>query len=226
VTEQTVFTKAKKELECNKKMSIVDFNFKDVDRFATFYQIAKALNKQLVISFKHACFLEQYHQDEKLNTPDSTNEQINILLPKRNTGTYNLTEDYRDKYVKKRLDYSNIITAEDIRQHPSKYMVVLNYWYFNTMVDLKPYNGIYIHSLSEPFNEEMEISFARMKNWLDHFNLRFVQSHCSGHINGEDLKTILTQIQPKKLFPIHTEHPTKFKCLNMDTIMVEEGKTY
>ncbi|MDG6218067.1 MAG: MBL fold metallo-hydrolase [Candidatus Thermoplasmatota archaeon] len=226
VTEQTVYRKSKKVLAKNRNISIVDFNFKDVDRFSTFYRIAKELDKQLVISFKHACFLEQYHQAEELRTPHSTDDRINILLPKRNTGTYDINEDYRDKFIRKRLHYPNIITAEEIRKHPSKYMIVLNYWYFNAMVDLKPYQGTYVHSLSEPFNEEMEISYERMKNWLDNFDINLVQSHCSGHINGEDLKTMLTQINPKKVFPIHTIHPQQFQTLDLKTIMIEEGKTY
>ena len=225
-SEGTVYKTAKKKLENNTHMSIVDFNFKDVDRFTTFYQIAKELDKQLVISFKHACFLEQYHQDKKLKTPDSKDDQINILLPKRKTGTYDFKEDYKDKFIKKRLNYPNIVTAEEIKKNPSKYMVVLNYWYFNEMIDLKPYQGIYVHSLSEPFNEEMEISYERMKNWLNHFNLHLVQSHCSGHINGEDLRSVLSLIHPKKVFPVHTEHPENFTSLDMKTVMIKEGKTY
>jgi ribonuclease J len=226
ITENSVYDTSKKSLASNSKMSIVDFNFKDVDRFTTFYRIAKQLDKQLVISFKHACFLEQYFKDKKLNVPNSTDDFINILLPKRNTGTYNYKEDYRDSFIKKRLNYPNIISAEEIRKNPSKYIVVLNFWYFNTMVDLKPYNGMYIHSLSEPFNEEMEISNDRMMNWLNHFNLNLIQSHCSGHINGEDLKTILKKMKPKKLFPIHTVHPQHFASLNLNTVLINEGKTY
>lgn len=225
-SEENVYRRSKQALCTNKKMSIVDFNFKDVDRFTTFYQIAKDLGKQLVISFKHACFLEQYHKDKKLKTPDSKDEHINILLPKRNTGTYDMKEDYRDKFIKKRLHYPNILCAEDIRRNPSNYIVVLNFWYFNTMIDLKPYDGMYIHSLSEPFNEEMEISYERMQNWLHHFNLNLIQSHCSGHINGEDLKRILTQICPKHLFPVHTEHPEQFTDLGLNTVLIREGKTY
>ena len=36
-----------------------------------------------------------------------------------------------DKYIRKRLSYPNIITAEEINKDPSKYMVVLNFWYFD-----------------------------------------------------------------------------------------------
>lgn len=224
-SEQKVYEDSIKEISKNKKLSIVDFNFKDVDRFTTFYKMAKYLNKKLVISFKHACFLERYHKDKKLKTPDSRDGQILILKPKRLTGTY-IDEDYTEWYIKKRLNYKNIILAEDIVKNPSKYMVVLNFYYFNMLVDLKPNNSTYIHSLSEPFNEEMEISYERMHNWLDHFNIKFVQSHCSGHICGSDLYRLIETINPKEVFPIHTEHPDLFKKLDMKTQIVEDKKVY
>lgn len=224
-SEEKIYRESKSEISNNKKLTIVDFNFKDVDRFRTFYKMAKDLDKKLVISFKHACFLEKYHMDKKLRVPDSKDEQILLLKPKRLTGTY-IDEDYTDWYIKKRMNYPNIIIAEDIAKNPSRYMVVLNFYYFNMLVDLKPYNGTYVHSLSEPFNEEMEISYERMHNWLKHFDTRFVQSHCSGHINGSDLYELIETVKPKIVFPIHTEHPEMFKKLSMQTNLVEEGELY
>ena len=224
-SEEKVYQKSKNELKGCKKLSVIDFNFKDIDRFRTFYRISKELGKKLVISFKHACFLERYCEDPKLQAPNSTDENILLLKPKRLTGTY-IDEDYTEKYIRDRLDYPNVITAEEITKKPAKYMVVLNFWYFNTLIDLKPNGGLYIHSLSEPFNEEMQISFDRMMNWLNFFNLRFVQAHCSGHINGVDLKELITTINPRELYPIHTEHPGIFRKLDVKTRMVREGKVY
>jgi ribonuclease J len=224
-SEQKIYRDSKRKIQRSNTFSIVDFNFKDVDRFTTFYKIAKDLGKILVINFKHACFLEQYYQDKKLQMPPVTDKQIALLKPKRLTGTY-IDEDYTDSYIKKRLQYQNIITAADITKNPSKYIVILNFWYFSDLVDLKPKNGLYIHSLSEPFNEEMEISYDRMMNWLRHFEITFFQSHCSGHINGDDLKELITTVKPKNLYPIHTQHPELFRKLPIKTIMVREGKTY
>jgi ribonuclease J len=224
-SEKKVLNKSKSKLEQNKKLSVVDFNFKDIDRFTTFYNISKDLGKKFIISFKHACFLERYHKDPKIQSPDSRDKNIFILKPKRLSGTY-CDEDYTDWYIKKRLNYPNIITAEDIRKKPSDYIVVLNFWYFNQFVDLKPNGGIYIHSLSEPFNEEMEISYERMINWVQFFNMDFIQSHCSGHINGADLKKVIKTIKPKQLFPIHTEKPHLFSKIGFKTQIVIEGKTY
>ncbi|MDH7517100.1 MAG: MBL fold metallo-hydrolase [Candidatus Thermoplasmatota archaeon] len=224
-SEQKVYQKSKEELMNCKKLSIVDFNFKDVDRFTTFYRVAKDLGKKLVISFKHACFLERYHKDEKLKAPDSKDENILLLKPKRLTGTY-IDEDYTDQYIRCRLNYPNVVTAEDITKKPASYMVALNFYYFNMLVDLKPYGGVYVHSLSEPFNEEMEISYERMMNWLKFFDLRFVQSHCSGHINGSDLRYLIKTVKPGVLYPIHTTHPGMFRKLGIKTRLVKEGKTY
>jgi len=224
-SEKKVYNESKKHITNCKNLSIVDFNFKDVDRFTTFYKIAKELGKKLVISFKHACFLERYHKDKKLKTPNSTDENIFLLKPKRKTGTYN-DEDYSEKYIKKRLEYPNILTSSEIKQKLSNYIVVLNFWDLTNLVDIKPKNSIYIHSLSEPFNEEMEISYERMRNWLNHFDLKFIQSHCSGHINGTDLKELIQTINPKIIYPIHTEHPEMFKNFSTKVEIVKEGKMY
>jgi ribonuclease J len=223
-SESKVYEDAKREIVKTEGITIADFNFKDVDRFRTFYQIALETEKKIVISFKHACFLERYYEDKHLNVPNSTGENIFLLKPKRRTGTYS-EEDYTDDYIENRLHYPNILVAEDIAKQPKDYMTVLNYWYFNTIVDLQPKQGLYVHSLSEPFNEEMELSYDRMQNWLEYFNLRFFQAHCSGHICGSELKQILTTINPKTLFPIHTEHPQLFTDL-IQTNIVEHGNTY
>ena len=224
-SEPKVYADSKKEILKNQKLTIVDFNFKDVDRFKTFYQIAKETNKKLVINFKHACYLDQYCNDKKLGVPNCAGENIFLFKPKRMTGTY-VESDYSEKYIKERINMKNVITAEDIVKKPNDYIIVLNFWYFNTLVDLKPENGLYIHSLSEPFNEEMEVSYDRMTNWLDHFKVNLVQSHCSGHINGVDMKELIKIVNPKTIYPIHTEYPGKFRSLSMKTKMVKEGKNY
>ena len=225
-SEEKVYAEAKRGLENAKGLRVVDFNFKDVDRFRTFYRISRELDKFLVISFKHACFLERYHKDEKLGVPDSRGEGILLLKPKMRTGTYADYDYISEPYIKSRLNYPNIITAEEISKNPEDYIVVLNYWYFTTLIDLKPEKGIYIHSLSEPFNEEMEISFERMMEWLRLFNLRYVHAHCSGHAYGEDIINMIREIKPKKIFPIHTENPEGFKVLDGEIVMVKEGERY
>jgi ribonuclease J len=234
-TERTVYNTAKSIIKNTKKLAIVDFNFKDVTRFRTFYKIAQELKRKIVISFKHACFLDKYSLDKKLNVPNSRDKDIRILKPKLGTGTYNDEEDYCGyKFIRSRLDYGNIITAEEIKEKQEDYMVVLNFYYFNNLIDLRPEEkSSYIHSLSEPFNEEMEISYERMKNWLDYFHLNLYQAHCSGHAPASDLKQLIEGIKPRTLFPIHTEHPELFQRVlggaskrSIKIIRTEQEKKY
>jgi ribonuclease J len=222
-TENDVYERGKKILD-SKGLSILDFNFKDVDRFKTFFKIAKELDKKMVISFKHACYLDQYSTDEKLNVPHCCgDENILIFKPKIGTGTYD-DGDYTDGYIKCRLHNPNVVKADELDKDC---MIVLNFWYFNTLVDLKPEKGsLYMHSLSEPFDEEMEFSFKRMMNWLNYFGLNFVQNHCSGHATGLDIKEMVKEINPKVLFPIHTEFPGVFRKFGIKNRIVKYGKEY
>jgi len=227
-TEQGVYEKSKGIVDGTKNLVIADFNFKDVDRFRTFYRIANETGRKLAINFKHACFLERYAKDGQLGTPGSDDEHIVLLKPKLGTGAYNDDEDYSGyKFIKCRLDHGNIVTAEEIRERQQDYMVVLNFWYFNNLVDLRPAEGSsYIHSLSEPFNEEMEISFERMMHWLDYFGLGFHQAHCSGHASGANLEKLINEINPGRIYPIHTEHPEIFQKNFSNAVAVKAGEEY
>jgi ribonuclease J len=93
---------------------------------------------------------------------------------------------------------------------------------------MKPPPGpLYIHSASEPYNEEQVSSQERVDNWLDKFGMERYQIHCSGHAKGKDLFEIVKAIDAKMLFPIHTEHPEMYVRMTRKMMtVVEEGKSY
>lgn len=229
LSEKMVYEKALEVAKNAKEALIVDFNFKDVDRFKTFFNIAKEVERKIVISFRHACFLERYYKYKELEVPSIKDDNIAIFKPKLGTGTYS-EEDYSNyKFIKNRLSYKNIITAEDIRKNQKEYMIVLNFYSFPNLIDIKPNDGsIFIHSLSEALNEEMEISEKRMNNWLNHFNLKKYQIHSSGHASLNDLLYTIKTINPKILLPIHTEHPGFFSRvgLNCKNKILKENVKY
>ena len=83
-----------------------------------------------------------------------------------------------------------------------------------------------IHSVSEPYTEEQEISQERVDAWLEHFGMNKFQSHCSWHARGQDLLNVVKEINAKMLFPIHTEHPEEFKKVSKNFILIREGIKY
>jgi ribonuclease J len=79
----------------------------------------------------------------------------------------------------------------------------------------------------------MELDEERLINWLDAFGIgyelgetpvpngctnpnctklrkRIVRSHVSGHASRPELKELIEKINPKLLFPVHTERPDVF----------------
>jgi mRNA degradation ribonuclease J1/J2 len=50
--------------------------------------------------------------------------------------------------------------------------------------------------------------------------------HVSGHISQLEIKEMVEEINPEKLFAIHTEEPEWFKVFALDAPEVEYGKEY
>jgi len=106
-------------------------------------------------------------------------------------------------------------------------LCAFSFWNFGSLIDIQPTSGsMYIHSLSEPFDDEGKFDTKRVDAWLDHYNLTRIQSHCSGHSKGKYLLDVVKTIDAKMLFPIHTEHPDAYKKVTDKITIVDEGKKY
>ena len=202
-----------------------DFNFKDVDRLQTFFTIAKETGRKFVVKINDAYFLKYLSQDKHLDVPNIDDEDIIIYLPKRGSGTYS-EKDYKGNN-KEFLDLDNTWTAEQIAARPNKVPCAIGFYSFTALIDMKPKSGArYIHSASEPYNKEQELSLDRIDAWIEHFGMRKFQSHCSGHARGRDLLEAVSEIRAKTIYPIHTEHPHLFKKVSDNIIMINEGVKY
>lgn len=68
----------------------------------------------------------------------------------------------------------------------------------------------------------MEINEEKVKNWLDLFNIPYFNKgfHASGHANGKEILEMIEEINPEKLYPVHTTQPEKFRILEDEGIKV------
>ena len=217
-SEQKVFNECNMHVSNTDKLAIADFNFKDMDRLRTFYNIAKQNNRKFVVNVNDVPFLEHLAKDPQLNVPTPNDEHIQIFSPEKST---------RRKFEKEYLEYDNVITAQDLAKQQGQSLCAFSFWHFGALIDTKPTPGsLYIHSASEPFNDEGVSDKKRIDLWLDHFDLNRVQSHCSGHSKGQDLLDIVKDINSDMLFPIHTVHPESYKNVTDKITIVKEGMTY
>jgi len=224
-SEEAVYKESKKIVSETDKLVFADFNFKDVDRLRTFFNIAKENERKFVVKINDAYFLKYLSQDKHLDVPNIDDENIIIYLPKRGSGTYS-DKDYKGN-DKEFLELHNTWTAEQIAARENKVLCAIGFYSFTALIDMKPKPGArYIHSASEPYTEEQEISQERVDAWLEHFGMHKFQSHCSGHARGKDLLKVVSEIGAKTVYPIHTVYPAAYKSVSKNLIFVQEGKKY
>ena len=209
-SEAKVKKESQEVLANTSKLVIVAFYSRDVDRFKTFYQIAKNNDRKIVIPIKLAHLLHKLKRDPRLKIPDVMRDE-SILFYKKRKKTGEFTES--DYYVWERPFLEKAVNFKYVHDNQSEVLFNLDLIGFAELIDVRPSaGGHFIHSMSEPFSEE-DVNPDVMHKWLDHFGLEFHQIHASGHCPSKDLKQTVNIIKPKTLIPVHTEHPEMFRHL-------------
>ena len=149
---------AVKTIRDSKGLVIADFAFRDLTRLTTFYDIAKETDRKLVISKRDAYLLEALSKasDLPFQLPSTKDKHILIYIDRKGTGTYSDRE--YGKWEREYVEASNAIRAEQVHKEQEHLLIHLTFFDINELVDIDPSpNVTYIHSASEPHNEEQEI---------------------------------------------------------------------
>ena len=236
ITEYEIEEKVIKEIHNSQGLVVVNFPVRDLDRLVTFYNAAKETGRELVVSLKQAYILNLFSGQGYPEIDD-----ISVYQPKKGWGligddrftclddewictheidSKQVMRDYKP-WEREYLDWDNTITYKDLHQSPEDYIFRCDFFELKELIDIKPKNGVYIKSSTEPFDDQMEINERKVKLWLNLFNLTLKKGfHASGHANGEELLKMIREIMPEKLYPIHTDHVDSFDILKDDGINV------
>ncbi len=107
----------------------------------------------------------------------------------------------------------NTVTSAGVAAQPHEFLFSISYWTIGELFDIFPHDGnpppggLYIHSMTQPFNDEMEISDRKLQRWLKAFRLERGSTHVSGHLSEENVHWVIEQLKPGKLVPIHSQAP-------------------
>jgi ribonuclease J len=203
---------------------LADFGVADIDRLNSFHRIAKKNNRCLAVSLKQAHLLNALRKDKRLSIPNLNDE--GVLIFRKSKKKYDKWESQiMDRYK------SKIVDVFEVSKQQCNAILAMSFYDLEELIEIKPEPGsCYVSSASEPFNEEMEIDFERLVNWLDHYGLPQYHVHVSGHIMPLQLKTILKEIRGAKIFPVHTEHADLFakfmRNQKSQIILPEKNKEY
>jgi ribonuclease J len=220
VTEHDVYENGLRAIANSNGLVIADFSPRDVDRLLTFLQIARDTGRKLAILPKDAYLLKTMRLLEP-ETPDITQEDSLAVYQDTIASKYpslwmrNICQEYDSK----------IVLAKDVSSAQDQFILCFSFFDLNELPSLRPKPGsLYVYSSSEPHDEEQEIDFRRLHNWLKHFGLRGfglpLESngewqvpdaekglHASGHASGSHLLKIAHEIKPELLIPVHSENP-------------------
>ena len=222
-SEQQVEDLAGKVISSTDKIVFVTRYSRDMDRFRSFYNIARRNNRKIVISPKAAHLLSKLLDDTRLVLPDPLeDDDILVYYKRKKTGEFNES----DYYHWERQFMDKMVTYEFVHENQGNLVMDLDFYQFAELIDIRPDAGSdFIHSMSEPYSEE-DIEKQVMHNWLDHFGIRFHQLHASGHMNKQELTEMIGRINPKRIFPVHTENPGLFEKVSKKTVIPSRGKRY
>jgi len=211
------------EADRERKSVLYTHNRRNTDRFRTFYTASEALGRRILVTPKTAYLLWKLIEDEHLDLPNPlTDEYISVYFRRKKSGEY----QEKDYFKWERPFLEKVVTAEDIRRRPTDFIMDLDFNSFTELIDIRPQpGGHFIYSMSEPFTED-DIEDQVMHNWLDHFGLHYHQLHASGHMSRRELVKAIKDINPKRLFPVHSENPQLFRQHFDFAEEPEKGKRY
>jgi ribonuclease J len=236
-SEEDIQKKAEEVVNNYRGLVVVNYPVRDLDRLVTFYQVAHNTDRRLVVSLKQAYILDLF-------TGRGYPELSDVLVyqPKRGWGM--VTEDSyacRDEewicsseldreltirdyktWEREFLDQDYTINYRDLQENPEDYIFRCDFFELKELIDIRPERGIYLKSMTEPFDEQMEVNEEKVRSWLRLFNLPLLTGfHASGHANGEEILDMIRRINPEEVYPIHTEGKEQFKVLEEDGIKVK-----
>ena len=205
-----ISTKANGLLVCN-------WWVRDTDRMLSFLDAAKKMNKKLAISLKQAYLLDQLSQCPDTSTPRLDDDNIEIYANRKSWGLIGSSagelrmrnQDY-DTWERQYLDRA--ICYKEVKANQKDYLMFCTNFDLKELIDIAPAAGsVYIKSVCEPFDAEMEIDWERIQNWIGHFGLDIASTHVSGHATGTDLRTSSMESTQKLLsrYIQKTLKPTK-----------------
>ncbi len=223
-SEDEVERKLKTVVERTRGLVVAGFAPADVDRLNTFHKVAIATDRTLVMTQKQAFMLHQLATQGLFREFDLKSKNV-LIFKKEKKGSYAFEDLLASTYGPK------LVEAQDVKGMQEDAILVASLTDMLALPEIDPMPGsVYVLSSSEPFNEEMEISYEKLMGWLTRYGLPVFQVHASGHATAHDLREAVETIHPKKVFLVHTDNPDLYarflEKLGFETVKPQEGVEY
>ncbi|MGQ9628117.1 MAG: MBL fold metallo-hydrolase [Anaerolineae bacterium] len=191
------------------RLAIADFGPRNVERLASFLEIAEETGRWLVVQPKDLYLLKAIALADAFPEPASLQGLFIYADPKAAPRPWEraLREEWHERTV----------GPDEVSARPGDYILCFSLWDTNDLLDLQGVEeGIYLYSNSRAYDDEQAADLERLRNWVKHMGLQLYGDpdkpettplHASGHASGEELVEMVKKVKPQILIPIHTESP-------------------
>jgi len=208
LSEEGVKNRATSLISAYKKLAIVSFYPKDVDRMRSFRNVARSTKRKFVVSAKVAHLLGKLQDDPNIDAPDPLNDPNMLVYVRRMASPEKVR--YEKEYLDMMSSSDHVVDSAYVKNHQRELILHIDFSQLTELIDIKPAaHSLFIRSKSEPFEED-DVQEEVLQNWMRAFNLDFRDAHASGHASMSEVFDIVRRIAPRRVIPIHTEHPELF----------------
>lgn len=213
-TEQLVRDRAFDEIKDAEGLVVADFGPRNVERLASFLEIARETGRKLLLLPKDVYLLEKMALADGGQVPSPDDSAI-LLYCKYEASDRNWKKMLRGEYD------SKTVTARQVADSQDKVIACFSFFDVNELAYIRPVPGsMWLFSSCEAFNEEMSIDFRRLGEWVDLYGMAFPGDprktdekspfHVSGHASRQHLMQVIDTIDPQTVIPVHTERPAAY----------------
>ncbi|MEM2866775.1 MAG: MBL fold metallo-hydrolase [Candidatus Hadarchaeales archaeon] len=222
-SEGEVREKAEKVVEKARGLVAASFSSMDIDRMRTFSQVARDNGRKLVLSMRQAALLEFVRPEVEAELVD-----LPFKLGDLGVKIYRRRKESTSDWEQKLKTYETVDSSW-VSEHQEEVLLFATYYDMLELLSIKPKPGsIFIYSESEPWDEEGEIEFEKLANWLEFLGMPMFHIHASGHASSLELAEMVERLSPKKVVVVHCERPALFKKFlgktSTEVICPERGK--
>jgi ribonuclease J len=216
-TESELETEIVAEIEQSKGIVFCMPSAHNIDRLVTLYLAAFNTKRTFIVDIYTAHVLDALKDLGKIPHAGGY-PNIRVFYPQRLTKKI---ADENDKSLLYKFKPHQIKKAE-ISEAPSKYIMLIR----NTMIsDLRGISninsGTVIYSIWKGYLSDGTMD--RLLKFIDEKHLKLVTIHTSGHASLSTLQKMVAKLKPKKVIPIHTFNPDKYKNLFPNVLEISDG---
>jgi ribonuclease J len=239
-TEADVESGSRRVISQTENLVVCSYPSRDLDRFLSiYYAVASGTNRELLIDLRQAYLLKLFQSSERYRAiyPSPKDKRIKVYIPRQSWGLIDkdvnywtekqILQDY-DPWQREFLGYPNRTDYREVSKKQSLFVFSCGDYQLLQLIDINPKEkSAYIRSLTEPFNDEMEIKEERVKRWLSHFGLissdrDWHKLHVSGHGSGDQIRKIIEGSKAKRLIPVHTIHEERYEKWHSNVLKVNQ----